>query len=184
MDAEFLNIPIIQARQEHTLKILELISACVQALRKQGLDQWDDIYPAEEIVRKDVSAGSVYLLEKNDHCLATITLNHEQDPAYKTIQWNGGEPVLVIHRLCVHPANQGKGIAGCLMDFAEQYAKQNSYASIRLDAYTLNSASIRLYKGRGYQVSGEVYFPRRSAPFYCFEKILTLVRDSASELSG
>lgn len=184
MDAEFLNLPIMQAHQEHAPKILELISACVQALRKQGLDQWDEIYPAEEIVRKDVRAGSVYFLEKNGRYLAAITLNEEQDPAYKTIRWQGGEPVLVIHRLCVHPASQGKGIAGRLMDFAEQYAEQNGYASIRLDAYTPNSASIRLYKGRGYQVSGEVYFPRRSALFYCFEKILSPVHGSAKELSG
>lgn len=172
MDAESLNTPIIQACQEHVPKILELISACVQALRKQELDQWDEIYPAQEIVRNDVSAGSVYVLERNGFCVAAITLNHEQDPAYKTIHWQGREPVLVIHRLCVHPAHQGKGIASRLMDFAEQYAKQNAYASIRLDAYTRNSVSVSLYRRRGYQESGQVYLARRAAPFYCFEKVV------------
>ena len=101
-----------------------------------------------------------------------MTLNREQDAAYQTVQWLGGEPVLVVHRLCVDPVHQGLGLGNRLIDFAEDYARRNAYASIRLDAYTGNPTAVRLYERRGCRNAGQVYFPRRRPPFLCFEKIL------------
>jgi hypothetical protein len=64
------------------------------------------------------------------------------------------------------------GIAGLLMDFAERLALTNKYGSIRLDAYTGNPQAIRLYDGRGYVRTGQVFFPRRTLPFFCYEKVI------------
>lgn len=58
------------------------------------------------------------------------------------------------------------------MDLAEAHAKQNTYVSIRLDAYAGNPPTVKLYERRGYRKAGQVYFPRRTLPFFCFEKIL------------
>jgi len=57
------------------------------------------------------------------------------------------------------------------MNFAEEYAIENNYKSIRLDAYSANVAAVRLYEKRGYNKIGQVFFPHRKYPFYCFEKI-------------
>lgn len=142
-------------------------------MREKGIDQWDAIYPDEEIIATDVNDRSLYVLEDDDLCIAAVTLNRKQDTGYQTLQWLGGEPVLVVHRLCVDPVHQGLGLGTRLMDFAEDYAKPNAYASIRLDAYTGNPTAVRMYERRGYRNAGEVYFPRRRLPFFCFEKILT-----------
>jgi ribosomal protein S18 acetylase RimI-like enzyme len=58
------------------------------------------------------------------------------------------------------------------MDFAENYAIENNYTSIRLDAFSNNPRALRFYENRDYQRRGEVFFPGRELPFYCFEKIL------------
>jgi hypothetical protein len=58
------------------------------------------------------------------------------------------------------------------MDFAESHAARSGYASIRLDAYTGNPRSVQLYRRRGYREVGQVYFPRRTLPFWCFELIV------------
>jgi ribosomal protein S18 acetylase RimI-like enzyme len=141
-------------------------------MRQNGIHQWDEVYPNEEIITKDVDSRALYVLEQNGLCIAAVSLNQEQDAAYQKVHWLGGEPVLVVHRLCVDPAYQGNGLGNRLMDFAEEYAKQHAYASIRLDAYTGNPSAIRLYERRGYRKAGQVYFPRRTLPFFCFEKIL------------
>lgn len=141
-------------------------------MQRKGIDQWDAVYPNEEVVERDVNYGSQYILEDGERCLAAVTLNEEQDPAYRNVQWSGGEPVLVIHRLCVDPAYQGTGLGKRLMDFSEGWAIRNAYASIRLDAYTGNPSAVKLYEHRGYRKAGQVYFPRRTRPFFCFEKIL------------
>jgi GNAT superfamily N-acetyltransferase len=163
---------IVQAHQGYIPRVVRLISAATHTMREEGIYQWDEIYPNEEIITKDVDSRSLYVLEQGDLCIATVSLNQEQDEAYQQVHWLGGEPVLVVHRLCVDPAYQGNGIASRLMDFAEEHAKQNAYVSIRLDAYTGNPRAVRLYEQRGYRKAGQVYFPRRMLPFFCFEKIL------------
>ncbi len=77
--------------------------------------------------------------------------------------------MLVIHRLCVHPDWQARGLARQLMDFAENHARTQSYASIRLDAYKGNPRAIAFYEKRGYQRVGQARFPRRPLPFDLFE---------------
>lgn len=52
--------------------------------------------------------------------------------------------------------------------FAEQYAKDNNYASIRFDAYTLNTTANAVYTKKGYQLVGTVQF--RKGVFNCYEK--------------
>jgi GNAT superfamily N-acetyltransferase len=163
---------IVQAHQGHIPSVMRLITACTQTMREHGIYQWDEIYPNEEIITKDVDSRSLYVLEQGGVYIAAVSLNQEQDEAYQQMHWLGGEPVLVVHRLCVDPAYQGNGMGSRLMDFAEAHAKQHAYVSIRLDAYTGNPRAVRLYERRGYRKAGQVYFPRRTLAFFCFEKIL------------
>jgi ribosomal protein S18 acetylase RimI-like enzyme len=166
------RIDIVRARQDQASSIMEVIRACVHSMRRAGIFQWDEIYPSRELIEEDVRDGSSYLAQANGVILGAVCLNEQQDAVYQQVRWCGIEPVLVVHRLCVDPACQGQGIASRLMDFAEEYARQHAYASIRLDAYTGNPSAVKLYETRGYRKAGQVYFPRRELPFYCFEKIL------------
>jgi ribosomal protein S18 acetylase RimI-like enzyme len=165
---------IVEARPAQIPAVVRLLHVCMQTMRANGIDQWDDNYPNEEIVTKDVSNRSLYVVEESGSCLAAVSLNQEQDATYRTVEWLGGEPALVVHRLCVDPGYQGTGIGSHLMDFAEAYATQNVYASIRLDAYTGNPVAIGLYERRGYRRAGQVHYRMCTLPFFCFEKILVI----------
>jgi len=73
----------------------------------------------------------------------------------------------------VGPEYQGKGYARMLMNFAENYARDNRYISIRLDTFSQNKKNQKFYEQRGYQKLGNVYFPKQSNyPFYCYERVL------------
>ena len=98
-------------------------------------------------------------------------LNDEQSQEYNSLSWsdNTGKP-LAVHRLCVSTAFQGKGVAKKLMWFAEDYARENKYSSIRLDAFINNKISVGLYDSLGYQRTGILQF--RKGEFYCYEKVL------------
>jgi GNAT superfamily N-acetyltransferase len=163
---------IVQADFGHIPSVDRIISACMQTMRMNGIYQWDEIYPNRKIISNDIKSRSMYVVEYNNVCIAAVTLDRKQEPAYMNIAWSGGEPALVVHRLCVALDYQGKGIGGRLMDFAEDYARENAYASIRLDAYIGNPKAVRLYERRGYRKAGQVYFSRRDVPFACYEKIL------------
>jgi ribosomal protein S18 acetylase RimI-like enzyme len=76
-----------------------------------------------------------------------------------------------VHRLCLLPAFQGKGLAKQLMQFAEEYAVKNKYSSIRLDTYSKNFIALNLYDSLKYRRAGDVSF-RAGKTFHCFEKML------------
>lgn len=164
------NLEIIRADPGHVSSVMEVIHACIHTMRQTGIFQWDEIYPNREQIEEDVRARSLYVALEKGNCCGAVCLNEKQEKAYRQVEWCGSKPVLVVHRLCVDPAFQGLGIAGQLMDYAEDLALQRRYASIRLDAYAGNPKAVALYEGRGYRRVGEVSFPRRDLPFYCFEK--------------
>jgi ribosomal protein S18 acetylase RimI-like enzyme len=87
------------------------------------------------------------------------------------VKWNfDNSKVLVIHRLVIDPKYQRKGYAQKLMDFAERFATENNYSSIRLDAYSQNKRVIDFYKKRNYFIRGVVNFQDRDYSFHCMEK--------------
>lgn len=97
----------------------------------------------------------------------------EQPLEYKEINWHTEDKkVLVIHRLAVNYKYQNQGLGRQLLDLVESIAVENRYNSIRLDAYSGNPIALKIYEDRGYQKVGQLFFPFREIPFYCYEKKL------------
>jgi ribosomal protein S18 acetylase RimI-like enzyme len=154
--------------------IHQLFIQCTDALLAAGIGQWHYDYPALQHIRQDVLAGEAFVIKENNQCIATITLNAQQDEQYQAINWKfQSEKVLVIHRLGVHPNAQGRGLAKALCLFAENFAQSQHYTCIRLDAYAGNPASNDLYKKLGYHLAdGLCHFHGNEFGFYCWEKKL------------
>jgi len=111
------------------------------------------------------------LLKDNGLSIAYFAIDEEQPSEYNNINWiTHGEKVLVIHRLAVLPEYQDMGIAKKMLKFIEEFADENGYTSIRLDAYSENRKALKLYENHGYKRVGKLYFPNREVHFYCYEK--------------
>lgn len=162
-------VSIIKADESHLDAAWSIVRRCRDALRECGVPQWDDVYPTRETVAGDIVRGGLYVLIDSAECVATVAVDTEADALYATVPWRFGEPALIVHRLCVDPGVQGRGVGGLLMDVVEADAARDGYASIRLDAYTGNPNSLAFYRRRGYREAGQVMFPRRSLPFACLE---------------
>jgi len=147
--------------------IMNLIRSCVSHMEEQGIHQWDEIYPDEKTIRNDIEKQQLYLLEDEERVCGVIVLNEFQEPQYKSIDWKFQGKTLVVHRLAIEPACQGKGYARMLMQFAHKLAKEEHYENIRLDAFIRNPAAVALYEKLGYRMAGTVTF--RKGDFFCFE---------------
>jgi hypothetical protein len=66
---------IVQAHHGYIPGVVRLISATTQTMREHGIYQWDEIYPSEEIITKDVDSRSLYVLEQGGLCIAAVSLN-------------------------------------------------------------------------------------------------------------
>jgi GNAT superfamily N-acetyltransferase len=166
------TVAVRLASRENLDAVMEMLGQCITAMRAEGIDQWDEIYPDRPRLLDDVQAGTLYLGSFNGEDLAgAMVLNDFQDAEYADVPWIiTGVPVAVVHRLMVSPKHQGQGVARALMSFAEARARELGYGAIRLDAFAAYPAALRLYRGLGYREAGGVTF--RKGPFRCFEKAL------------
>ncbi len=155
-------------------EILLLTQACAREMINRDIYQWNDTYPSEEVLVKDIEKGQLFVLEEAPKILGIISLCTEIDEEYRSVEWlTQDSRNLYVHRLAVHPDYQGKGHARTLMDFAEQYARDQKFVSIRLDTFSQNKRNQRFYERRGYTRLEDVYFPTQSAyPFHCYELCL------------
>lgn len=160
---------IRKANIDDVKRIMTIIENAVADMDSKKIYQWDESYPNEEVIKQDLKNEVLYVYEDNENVKGIIVLSEDYDKEYESIAWklNSGTH-LVVHRLCVDPKMQGQGIARQLMNFAEEYAKNFKYESIRLDAFVNNGRACRIYEKLGYTKLGIVNF--RKGKFYCYEK--------------
>ncbi len=140
-------------------------------LDNRKIFQWTNNYPSLNIIENDLKKDCLFVLKNADKIIGSICINEEHELEYEKINWKfNTSRILVIHRLVIEPNHQSRGYATILMNFAENYAKEKSYNSIRLDAYSRNHQVIEFYKKRKYIVRGEIFFKEREHPFYAMEK--------------
>lgn len=164
---------IVKCQKQDMLNIFDIISKCKAHMESYNIYQWNEFYPSLDIIETDITSVHCYLLKDNGLSIAYFTIDEEQPPEYNNINWiTKGEKVLVIHRLAVLPEYQGKGIAKKILKFIEEFANENKYESIRLDAYSKNIKALKLYENYGYKMVGKLYFSNREFHFYCYEKKL------------
>ncbi|MDX1315185.1 MAG: GNAT family N-acetyltransferase, partial [Eudoraea sp.] len=139
-----------------------------------GIYQWNELYPSRTVLEKDVDRGELYLLENPEGLVGIIALTSLMDEEYEAVAWlTPNQNNLYVHRLAVSPEYQGRGFAQKLMSFAEAFAREANYSSIRLDTFSQNPRNQKFYEQRGYSRLGNVYFPNQSEfPFYCYELVL------------
>lgn len=165
---------IRRAKISEITDIITISKACAQHMIDKGIYQWNEEYPSSEDFKRDIEREELFLLELDHKIAGTIVVSTYMDDEYKPIQWltsNGNN--IYIHRLSIHPENQGKGHAQELMDFAEDFAKTNNFDSVRLDTFSQNKRNQKFYETRGYKKLGDIRFPIISEhPFHCYELLL------------
>ncbi len=152
-------------------EIKKLTEACAVAMQEKGVFQWNEHYPSRERLAEDIEKEQLFVLKQKEEILGIIVLTPEMYEEYIPIQWlTSNRENLYVHRLATHPSVWGKGYGQLLMDFAETYARNNRYHSVRLDTFSQNLRNQKFYEARGYKRLGNIYFPKQSEhPFYCYE---------------
>lgn len=118
-------------------------------------------YPTVDSARQVLEAGTLYVGEENGVLWGVVNLNGVQLPEYDQIPWAipaEREEVGVIHTLCIHPAQSGKGLAKRMVAFCEETARAQGKTVIRLDTWEGNAPTNHLYPSIGYGFAGSTEF--------------------------
>jgi GNAT superfamily N-acetyltransferase len=149
---------------------MSLIGRAIEEMERNGIDQWDAVYPDKDVILSDIASGCLYSATNEGVLLGVVALNEDQSTEYQSVNWEDRGRPLIVHRLCVDTAFQHKRVGRQLMLFAEKYARDNDYSSIRLDTFAENRIALALYESLQYQRRGLVRF--RKGDFYCLEKLM------------
>lgn len=160
---------------QHLSEIKSLTEDCASAMQQKNIFQWNEHYPSLEVLQKDIENQELYVFKESNSVLGIIVITDNMDAEYQTVTWltSSNSKNLYIHRLATAPRIWGEGVGRKLMDFAENYAREHKFDSVRLDTFSQNKRNQKFYEQRGYLQLENIYFPRQSEhPFYCYELLL------------
>jgi len=161
------------ATQQDFKTVCEIFTDAILHMSELGIQQWDEIYPDQDMLFDDIRRHQMFVLTENNIPVSTVVLNEYQDEEYQAIPWHyTDEKTAVVHRLCVSPSRQKAGLGKKTVLIAEQELIKQGYSSVRLDAFSQNPFALRLYESLGYTKVGEMHI--RKGAFYCYEKRLTV----------
>lgn len=174
MDILTQSSKVIQADQQHLPEVFRMYTRCKESLLHQKIFQWDDDYPNEEYFHNAIIHKEMFLFYGNGQIAGSMVLNEWESEEWASIPWNYSKP-LVLHSLFLEPTQQSKGAGAKMLIWAEDFARDRGYESIRLDAFSGNERSLKFYERKGYKRLGEVSFsskPVGHTTYFCYEKKL------------
>ncbi len=164
---------IIKAIPSDLVEIMYLLRVCVKDMNEKGMKQWNNVYPDLLLMKKNLYGGLIYLAKERGVCKGMVTLNQEMPEDYNEILTNTDDKkTLFIQWLAVHPKWQNKGISKMLMDFAENFAKENGYKSILLDVFNNHEIAHQICQKYNYHEVGKFHSTMQKIAYVCYEKEL------------
>lgn len=150
-------------------EICRIVQSAVAAMERDHIFQWDHLYPAEEDFQEDAAEGRLYVGLADGQLAVVYALNQKYDQEYENGKWNyQNEPFYVLHRLCVNPVFQNKGIATAALLHIEAQVTELGVHLLRLDVFSRNPYALKLYRSLGYSEAG--YADWRKGRFILMEK--------------
>ena len=125
--------------------------------RSADMDQYS--IPNPGVFRRDIIAGSCWLFTYGGESAGCMVLSTEPEPDYGEIEgaWlTNGTPYGTLHRVAVRDFFHGRGLAGEMLQLAEDLSAGRGMTSIRADIPEDNIGVRRLLEARGYVRCGRL----------------------------
>lgn len=111
------------AKETDIDKICSLIENAIIIMENQKIFQWDSLYPSKEDFLDDIQKQQLFVGLTNNDILVIYTLNKDSDKQYQNGDWKYPDSEYrIIHRLCVNPKYQNRGIAKITLFRGRNYA--------------------------------------------------------------
>jgi GNAT superfamily N-acetyltransferase len=154
--------------------VMTIIRQAQEALKGQGVDQWQNGYPNVSVIRHDIAHQYSYVLEEGGQVAAVAAVSFDGERTYDKIyegKWLSDDTYAVIHRMAVGNAYKGRGLAACLISHIEDLCLSRGVTSVRVDTHEDNLPMQSALRKSGFQLCGVIYLDDKSKRL-AFEKIL------------
>ena len=144
------------------LPLLEIFAEARKTIAELGIDQWQNGYPNEAVLRTDIALSQSYLVESDGRAIATFAILTNGEPTYDRIfdgEWQTNcarEDYIALHRVAISVACRGKGISTAIVEYAKNYARSLGRASVRIDTHEGNVVMRKMLGNHGFTHCGTI----------------------------
>ena len=147
-------------------RIMDILADGRRALAELGIDQWQGGYPHREAIEADRARGESYVVVGDEgDVVATAMVGFSGERDYDLIDrgsWltntrSDDACYGVVHRVAVASDGKNRGAATFLLARAEELARANGSASVRIDTHPGNAPMRKLLAKAGYEQCGIIY---------------------------
>lgn len=112
---------------------------------------WDDRYPNEDVLKADLDSRHLFTLTDQGAVIGSVSLFPSDDLEKHGFPFTPAERVLMLTRLCVHPARQRQGVGLQLLRQAETQATRDGAQAIHCLCDVLNAPGLALFTSGHYR---------------------------------
>ena len=145
------------ANESDRESILEIYLDGVEALKADGVDQWQGQYVPSFIDIDEHLGIDLYVLEYHRKIVSTVCLVEGIDEDYENIdgKWNTSIPYISIHKVATSNEYKKQSFAKKMMYYVENLAKRKKM-DLRIDTHKDNKKMRNFIMSCGYKYAGEV----------------------------
>ncbi|MBK1813589.1 GNAT family N-acetyltransferase [Clostridium sp. YIM B02505] len=154
--------------------IMNIIKQAQTYFKENGIDQWQNGYPNEEVIKNDIENEHSHVLLKDNNVVGTAAISFDGEKTYDNIhegQWLSNDAFAVIHRIAVDNEYKGLGLSAIIIKAVEELCINKGVHSIKVDTHEENLSMQRLLKKNGFQYCGIIYLEDKNKRV-AFEKVI------------
>lgn len=157
--------------------LADIFAEARKTIAALGINQWQNGYPTEDVIRRDVERGESYAAISDGKLIGTFAMILTGEKTYDEIydgEWKSGNEnrdYLTIHRVAISVSSRGTGASSEIIKYAEEFARKNGKVSIRIDTHEGNAVMRRMLEKNGFSLCGVIYLESGEARV-AYEKII------------
>jgi len=138
------TVEIKPAKDNQLLEVMYIIRTCAEQLAEMGICLWNDMNSESPQILDDIKQKHVFLAYLRMVPIGTITIKPYADI----------KEAVLIDRLAVFPHFQKRGFAKDLIDFAEDFARNNDFKTLCVNAPIEVKPIVKLLERNGFVNKG------------------------------
>lgn len=141
-------------------EIMRIINQAKTYLKSQGIDQWQNGYPNENVINNDINNDESYVVIKDDKIIGTTVISFNEEVTYNDItngEWLTNDKCAVIHRIAVDNNCKGLGLSKEIIKYAQTLCLERNIHSIKIDTHEKNISMQNSLKKNNFQYCGDIF---------------------------
>lgn len=155
------NIFLRQSKLDDLPSIVQIINDAKESLQERGIDQWQQGYPNEEVLKQDIQENISYALILDSEVVGVATLQQGYDKNFQEMlsgSWSDESEVTysTIHRLSIAADHRGEHLCTVMIQQLLTISYYLGYKDVRTDTHPDNLALQHIVTENGFNEKGTI----------------------------